>query len=148
MTFPRHIGPIPKPGIRKPRSVKPDADQGPESLLQSRCEAYLNAIGVDFFHIPAQTLNAAFGWRTLSGPQLYAARTASEAVKGFPDMILFYRGFFKAVELKSATGIISSHQTKWRKKLGGEVVYKFDMFRGLVDAWIVECDRILRKDLP
>jgi hypothetical protein len=134
---------FPKPGIRKPRSVKPDADQGPESLLQSRCEAYLDLIHVEYFHLPQQTLNAAFHMRTMTGPQHYAAKMASAAIKGFPDLILFYKGFFKAIELKSSTGIISPHQMDWRKRLGGDVVYKFDTFRGLVDAWIVECDRIL-----
>ena len=145
-------GPIPKPGIRRPRSVKPDADQGPESLLQSRCEAYLSLRGVDYFHLPAQTLNAAFGWRTLTGPQLYAARKASEAIKGFPDLILLYRGFYKAVELKSATGIVSAHQMKWRKRLDGDVVYMFDTFTEIVDIWKARCDAILEmwkeKEIP
>jgi hypothetical protein len=135
---------FPKPGIRKPRSVKPDADQGPESLLQSRCEQYCDLRGVEWFHIPQQTLNAAFGWKILNGPQLWAARKASEAISGYPDLTLFYRKmFYKSVELKSSTGIVSKDQEDWRKRLGGEVVYKFDTFRGLVDAWIVECDRIL-----
>lgn len=146
-SYPGQAIPYPKGKRRE----KPDADQGPESLLQSRCEQYCNLAGVEWFHLPAQTLNAAFHGRYMTGPEQWAARNASAQIKGFPDLILFYRKmFYKAVELKSATGVISAHQFKWSKRLGGEIVYKFDTFKGLVDAWKLECDRILEhgKDTP
>jgi len=132
---------IPKPGLRN-RKGAPKGSKIPEAVIQEQAEAYLNTIGIDFFHLPAQTLNAAFHMRPMSGGEQWAARNASAAIKGFPDLILFYKGFYKAVELKSRDGVVSQWQEKWRKKLSGSVFYSFEDFRNDADEWITRCDLI------
>lgn len=135
---------IPYPGIRKPKDI-PKGPKVPEAEIQAQAQEYLALIGVESFHLPAQTLNAAFHMRPMSGGEQWAARNASAQIKGFPDLILFYKGFYKAVELKSKAGILSNHQVKWLKRLDGDVCYSFDTFKRLVDAWKYNCDHLLTK---
>jgi hypothetical protein len=130
---------FPKPGNRR-RKDAPTGPKIPEAVIQEQAESYCDLIGVEKFHFPAQILNAAFHMRQMSGGEIWAAREASSKIKGFPDLIMFYKGYYKAVELKSVTGVISQHQQHWIKRLDGVVCKSFEAFRGVADAWKAECD--------
>lgn len=130
----------PKPGIR--RRAKPSGPKIPEAEIQESAEKYLNLIGVDWFHLPQQVMNSAFRYRTMDGGELWAARNASARLKGFPDLILFYMGFYKAIELKSRDGVVSAHQWKWLKRLDGVECRSFDEFRQTVDEWKAKCEKM------
>ena len=124
-----------KPKERKAATRAKREGFAKEKDLQSLCEQYLTALQIPFLHIPAQSLNAAFHRRAMSGPELGAARAASEYIKGFPDIVAFLGGRYKAWELKSITGTMSQAQRHWQKEIGVEEIKTMEQFVESVRIW-------------
>jgi hypothetical protein len=131
---------------RKPRVLEAarvsQAAAGTEHELQEQAEAYCRLIGVESFHIPAVLLNYAFRHRSLGGGELWAVRQAAAAIKGFPDLIMFYRGRYAALEFKTRVGSVSRHQEEWIYRLDGVVCKSFESFKAYADAWKAKIDQI------
>jgi len=106
-----------------------------EATTQDLVEQYCDLVRVERFHIPEFLLANAFGRRAMSGPELGAAREASEEIKGFPDLALFYHGRFLAIELKTEIGKMSPSQLDWQRRLGTVQCRSFEAAKAEIDAW-------------
>ena len=132
-------------GLPRYKRVKKAArSTGPESILQQEAELYAVSIGLIPFHLPEFLMNAAFRRRAMSGAELGAALRASQKVKGFPDLILFYRGHFRAVELKTQIGKLSQAQRYWLKILDGVCIRDITHFKAHAMAFKMRCDNTLK----
>ncbi len=90
----------------------------PEAATLADVRAYCDDENIEHFHIPGWLL-AVFGMLHLVVTAvLEHARDSAEEVRGFPDLILFYRGRFCALELKTEIGKMTHAQQLWQKRLG------------------------------
>lgn len=113
--------------------------KAPESTIQDACEAYLDALGVEYLHIPAYVLNAAFSGRAgVTGGQLWAMSAAVQYIRGFPDLMVFHpnRKRYLAVELKTEVGKLTDNQRKWQAGIGTIVCRSFEEFRITFEKWL------------
>lgn len=133
MTF----NPIPKPNFKLRRIRRA---RKPESELQELCEKYAELRGVEPFHLPQILLNNAFSRRAVSGGEIWALREAASRVKGLPDLILFYKGHYRMVELKTEIGKLSHDQMRWLDRHPGICVRSFEDFKEYLDGFIVAVD--------
>src|SRR3990170_3250154 len=84
----------------------------PESELQEVCENYAALRNVETFHLPQILLNNAFSRRAAYGGEIWALREAAARVKGMPDLTLFFKGYYRMVELKTEIGKLSREQMR------------------------------------
>ena len=132
-----------KPKERKAATRAKREGFAKEKDLQSLCEQYLTALQIPFLHIPSQSLSAAFHRRAMSGPELGAARAASEYVTGYPDITVYYRvTYYRCYELKSITGTMKQSQRHWQKDLGTIEIRTFEAFEADLKSWMGRCDYI------
>lgn len=146
-THPKDIGlAIP----RKIRIRKVARASKPEKVLQDLCEQYIQLIGLKKLHIPEFMLMAAFRYRSLSGPELHAAREAKDEIAGLPDLLIFNprrQGYMLPVELKTEIGKISGHQKLWQAILGTVFCRSFEAFKTVVDDWKKQTEKRETNDL-
>lgn len=113
----------------------------PEASIQAACEAFLDLRGIEYLHIPAYVLNAAFSGRTgIGGGQLWAMSAAVQYIRGFPDLLIFHpdRKRYLAVELKTEVGKLTDNQIKWQQGVGTVVCRSFEDFRIVFEKWMAE----------
>jgi hypothetical protein len=126
-------------GLAFPRALKakkPVAKRGrPEAEIQDAVEAYCDILGLAHFHIPAALLQAGF---ENGRPKNYAIINAAQAVRGFPDLILFHRetGRYKAIELKTKVGQVTKAQRDWCKLIDAVVCRSFEEAKAEIDGWL------------
>lgn len=123
---------------KKRRVLNPN-DAKTEKPLQEACEAWLEARGIVYLHIPAYLLSAGFNRPGFSGSAIAGAMmNAAKDVRGFPDLCIFHPDalHYIAVELKSRTGTTTKHQNEWLHALGGLVIRNFDEFVMIIEGWL------------
>jgi len=113
----------------------------PEESLQKKCEAYLDACGLRWLHVPSSVGRAcAFGSRLSIGQKVEIA----DYLRGVPDLLVFSgRGegpFVRAllVELKVGRNKMSAGQRRWADNTTVVECRDFDTFKALVDALVKE----------
>lgn len=118
--------------LKFPKLIKKPKAKGvtePESAVQEKAEAYLEAIGMRYIHIPAPLQH----WIRFHCPA-WIAKLASIYLKGIPDLVIFHQnGRYLLLELKTEKGTVSQSQESWSKGLKLEVAY----------GWI-EAEKILK----
>lgn len=131
LAIPRYTG--------KNRRGGPAKAKTPESVTQDLVEQYLALLGLPKLHIPEFLLANAFG-RAMSGAELGAARDAADEVRGFPDLVIFYRGRYAAIELKTPIGKMTHAQIRWQKMLNTVCCRSFETAKEFIDEWMVICE--------
>ena len=131
---------FPKKKIKTPTKKKRTS---PEKLIQKKVEAYLNILGVRFFHIPDYLLM--FIKATPGVPQ-YLKNLVSQHFKGLPDLIIWHKnkkGFNHCLllELKTETGKLSQGQKNWHKGLNVAVTYGAEEAIKEIDKFICFCEK-------
>lgn len=130
-------------GLMFPRTLKrrtaPPRASKPEVVTQRLVEAYIALRGLYALHIPEFLLNAAFRNRNLSGAELGAAKRASDAVRGLPDLMIFdpkRPGLILSIELKTEIGKMTPSQKHWQAILGTRLCRSFEEAKQAVDSWV------------
>ncbi len=122
-------------GKRGPRKAKT-----PEEVIQGLVEAYLDALGLKWFHMPPYVLRAAFGWKAdRTGPEMGAMAKAAESVRGLPDLLIWDgRGRCLPIELKTEAKAskLTAAQRAWRTAIGTKEARSFEEAKALIDTWI------------
>jgi hypothetical protein len=118
---------------------KPTKAKTPEEVTQAQVEAYLDALGLKWFHMPAYVLRAAFGWRKdRSGPEMGAMAAAAAIVRGLPDLLIWDgRGRCLPIELKTdaKASKLTAAQRMWRTAIGTKEARSFEEAKALIDDW-------------
>ncbi len=129
---------------RTKRKKKAPVYKEPEAFIQQEAELICRPLGIVTFHIPEFMLKSAFERRDLSPAELYAAREASEKVKGFPDLVLFYCGFYRVVELKVPGRKPGRYQREWLKALNGVYIDNIEEFKKFAEDFVFQVDEMLK----
>lgn len=141
----RMIRPHPKDGnLKFARTIGKDrptvrASQ-PESLTLSEVRAHCDTLTIEHFHIPAWLLSFFSGFINLATAILEHARDSAEEIRGFPDLILFYRGRFLALELKTEVGSMTHAQKTWQRRLGTIQCRTTAEACKMIEDWKAICD--------
>jgi hypothetical protein len=110
-----------------------------EATIQAQVEGYCEVIHLICFHIPDAMLQATFGpMRIVTGAQLGVLHDAAEAIRGFPDCLIFDPRFpwhVLPLELKKLDGKVSRAQRNWGKDLASRIPRSFEEARRQIDGW-------------
>jgi len=120
---------------KKRRKKAVEGFRGKERDLQSMCEQYLELNRIMYFHLPDHLMQYFFGPAIHNIP-IEIRREVKEYLVDWMDLIMFDKGRYLAVELKTATGKLTRGQKIRLDALGGHVIRSFDDFKKLVDDWI------------
>ena len=142
---PRDIG-LANPRMLKRRKSAPRT-KTPEATIQAQVEEYLNIRRIPFLHIPAYILRAAFSFRPGFGADIGARAQAAEAIRGFPDLVLFNAECraYLSLELKSSIGKMTHAQKRWQAALDTRKATSFEQAKGIIDAWAEACKKVSRE---
>lgn len=88
----------------------------PEATTLAEVCAFLDSEGIEWFHMPEWLLSLAFAVE--KGNADARMREAAADVRGLPDLLLFHRGRYVALELKTEIGEMSLAQRSWKARLG------------------------------
>lgn len=116
------------------KARKAPRDKTPESVIQSQCESYLDALSLFYVRIPDSLLRTVF-----ANPQIpiWVKREVSDCLKGLPDLTILKNGRYLACELKRDGGKLSTAQREVQAAIGTVVCESFAQFKQAVDSWLV-----------
>ena len=123
------------------RQKAPRKAKTPEDTIQAQVEAYLDACGLWWFHMPKYILRAAFARASHSGAELGAMAQAAAVVRGLPDLIVWDgKGRVLNIELKTEAKAskLTAAQRMWRAAIGTHEARSFEAAKAIIDAWRTE----------
>lgn len=110
----------------------------PEQAIQDQTEAYLDLLGLKWFHMPPYILRAAFGAARHSGAELGAMARAAAIVRGLPDLLIWDgKGRCLPIELKTEAKAskLTAAQRLWRAAIGTHECRSFEEAKAVIDTW-------------
>lgn len=111
-----------------------------EDRTLSEVRAHCDLEGIEHFHIPKWLLSVFSGILNLATAMLEHARDSAEEIRGFPDLILFYRGRFLAIELKTEIGSMTHAQKVWQRRLGTQLCLTTAEACRIITEWKALCE--------
>jgi hypothetical protein len=133
--FPAHL----RRSIGKQREPAPAVSQ-PEAQTLSDVRAHCDTLRIEHFHIPGWLLSIFGKLALLVTVVLEHARDSAEEVRGFPDLILFYKGRYLALELKTEIGKMTTAQRIWQRRIGTIQCRGADETCTVIDEWVAVVD--------
>ena len=127
------------PGVVAAGTARPPPESGPFPVeAVSALRDHATALGIFTWHQPEWLLEAAF--TRVRTDEALSAREAAEEIRGMPDLILFYRGNFMAIETKTELGKLTTSQRKWKDWLNGLVIVDVEEGIQAISEWKAVCD--------
>lgn len=136
------------------KAKRPKKAKTPEEVTQSLVEKYLDALGLQWFHMPPFVLRAAFAHTNrAAGAELGAMSRAAAIVRGLPDLLIWdprRPGLCLPIELKTEAkdSKLSAAQRQWRTAIGTREARSFEEAKAIIDAWQTHPLPLSKKGTP